>query len=131
MSDNKFSVESDFVDSYLNSLLISSLPSTDYNLRAKANIFSNCVNLVNLTLKTQNCSEARDSLAEIIESEDFKSSKEKVLGECSESLLLSHRLYYELNSKSHSPASYLTLSGRYHIQSQDLKNCMKNNGVGI
>lgn len=113
---DKFPIESDFIDSFLNYFIISN-KNKDFNVSKQSLIFAKCVNLNNQTLRIGDCSRARELTYQFLESNDLNAPKEQILSECSKQVSLAHSNFF------------VSLNGQYtNFSSQvnnDLLDCIK------
>ena len=127
---DKFSLESDFVDSFLNSYISKYYKNSSYKLMKNSLVYSSCVNLNNIALKISDCSAARDFVNEEVESnEDLKNLREAAVANCENQVLHAHRIFYENVSKNQKLSDlYSYYSAEQNVNSS-LYNCLKSTSV--
>jgi hypothetical protein len=122
---NKFTTESDFVDSYLNNFIIASQNVKD-QLKQNARIFASCVNLNKTINAVADCAAKRDEVNSFLDSNhEAKNLKEKTLGSCTDRLLKAHQLFYSINHEK-SAANYVLLQSSLKQAEAGLTECLNN-----
>jgi hypothetical protein len=123
MLGNKFSLDSDFVETYLTSYILKGL-NIDRSIKNDADIFSRCVNLNKSYIKVANCDAKRDQVNSFLEqSDEAKSLKEAAKSNCKESLLKAHQSFNALN-KDLTPADRALLSLSLKQAESELNECI-------
>jgi len=127
----RFTLESDFVDSYINSFLISNYKNENLGSVLDAKVYERCINLNSSVLKTANCTSRGEKVQQYIArfGEEFTKLKETAIGSCSTQILQAHNLFYALNQNSHNQNSYnQNLSIEFHNDKVNaLKSCIDSN----
>lgn len=93
MYNQKFTVQSDFVDSFLNRIVLQQKYQND-EIVNDAKIYESCVNLNAFNLNFSECGLKRDKVNAFIESNDINSFKQQVAENCTSELLEAHSLVY-------------------------------------
>lgn len=87
----KYSIESDFVTSFLDYIIIKELAPQNYGLIKDSKVFSQCVNLHPASLKLADCAGSRDRIQAFVSSnENFDPIKAKTITDCADQLLNYH-----------------------------------------
>jgi hypothetical protein len=122
MSEGKFTIESDFVDSFLNYIILNKSKVSD-----DAHVFAQCVNLNKAASTIADCSGKRDRIANYLENnEKAQKTREEVLSNCSSQLLKAHIPYYLLNQQNVSVTDRLFLKDAFNEGVSQLKKCYSN-----
>ena len=120
MLDGKFTLESDFVDSFVNYFLVNSL---NKEIKNEALSFAECVNLYKDTTKVADCSSKRDLINKFFENnEEARNAKEKLKASCSEEIKKTHLSFYHL-FKDAEINNFLLLKKNYRDNFDQLNNC--------
>jgi hypothetical protein len=93
MYNQKFTVTCDFVDSFLNRVILQQKYNNE-EIVNDAKIFEACVNLNPFNINFSECGLKRDKVAAFIESNDLNSFKQQVAETCTAELLEAHSLAY-------------------------------------
>lgn len=91
MLNPKFTVQSDFVDSFLNRVVLQT-KFPGHPIVQAASIFEGCVNLNKLNLNISECGNKRDEVNAFFESNDLAGFKAQVAENCTAQLLEAHTL---------------------------------------
>jgi hypothetical protein len=119
----KFTLDSDFVDSYLNFYSLNQ-QHEDLELMNNALIFAQCVNLNKTVSKTADCAAKRESVHTFVEKNDkIKSNKDNIKANCKDQVLKAHQIFYALNKESKA-SSVIILSDAFQQAERDLTNCL-------
>jgi len=120
MLDRKFTLESDFVDSFVNYFVVKKLNNQIEN---DALSFAECVNLYKDTTKVADCSNKRDIVNNFFENnEEARNAKEKLKASCSEEIKKAHLSFYNL-FKDTQINTFLLLKNNYRDNLDKLNNC--------
>mmetsp|Transcript_20729 Transcript_20729/g.21521 ORF Transcript_20729/g.21521 Transcript_20729/m.21521 type:complete len:133 (-) Transcript_20729:120-518(-) len=124
MTDNKFSVESDFVDSFLSYFLLESVKEASAKLVKNGFLYASCVNFNSQVLKFSDCSLARDEVSSFIEgNEDFSALKSEVASQCTKQVLDAHKMFY-IMSKETDAFKVISNSGNIQQIYNNLGSCV-------
>ena len=93
MFNPKFTLQSDFVDSYVNRILLET-KSKDSQIHKDALVFEACVNLNRFCLNFSECGEKRDKVEKYLEENNLQNEKESLIANCGNELLESHSLIH-------------------------------------
>lgn len=133
MSDGKFIIESDFVDSFVN-YQIASYAENHYNYRNEKNfrIFAQCVHMNPLSLKYSNCNGARNYVNDYLEKNpEVSELNSQIVTNCPQNVLNAQRLFYTLNTQEMSAAQETDINRSYNLSVGDLHRCIKKSGINI
>lgn len=124
----RFTLESDFVDSYINSFIISNYYNENMGNVIDANIFGECINLNENVLRTANCTSIGDRVNHFISKlgEDFTKLKEVTSGSCASQALESHNVYYNIDKGNNEKNAFLKnyTSAIHYDKRLELKQCI-------
>jgi hypothetical protein len=125
---SRFTLESDFVDSFINYFVLDNYKNEEFSVVADSNVYEQCMNLNNNILKTVNCGARGEKVSNYIESlgEEFTKIKEAATGNCSAQILKAHNLRYNINKGSNENNRFLnnlTIS-TYRDKSAELRQCI-------
>lgn len=127
---NKYPVESDFLDSYLNYFILKSFYANS-KIANDADVFKSCVHLNPAFVNLANCSDRRDNVNNFITSneEGFNKYRNIAIESCKNELLSSHgaslQLEKDLRSVAVSEISFIKLMTQDNEES--LRNCINKN----
>ena len=126
----KYALDSDFLESYLNCFVIKTYFTKQENLSviSDAALFNSCVHLNSSALKLANCSDRRDSVYAFISdnADCFNKYKSTALNNCKDELYSAHgaSLHFE-KDLSRVSASELNFWTMMRTESEDkLENCI-------
>lgn len=105
----KFSIDSDYVDSYLDSVLLSRLP---YSISKQGDIYARCVNLQSVALKIGDCENAKSNVDEFNKLDEYVELKNRVKENCQQELFKAHSTFYNY------------INNQNAILNNSLKNCV-------
>ncbi len=105
----KFSVDSDYVDSYLDSVLLSRMP---YSISKQGAIYAKCVNLFSAALKISDCEKAKTVVEDFNKLDEYVEKKNRVKESCQEEIFKAHSTFYSL------------INGKDAIFNNRLNNCI-------
>jgi hypothetical protein len=108
----KFSFDSDYVDSFLDSVLLSKFP---YSISKHGEIYAKCVNMYSPALKIADCEKAKSIVEEFNKNEEYIEKKNKVKENCQDELYKAHSNFYTW------------VNNKYSIYSIKLNNCINRN----
>lgn len=124
----KHSVESEFVTSLLDSVIIKHLVPDNYTLIKDAIVLSKCVNLHPVSLKLADCSGSKDRIQSFISgNEKFEEIKQKTISECSEQLIKYHSATF---NKHNDKSSFFNHNIAKNIE-QNFNNCFREANSGL
>ena len=129
IESQKYSLESDFVQSYINKFLIQKLFFTNRLILNDASVFSSCVNMNQLSLNLANCTSRRERVENFIQEneEKFKPYKDSI-EKCTPQLHFAYSLQrnFDTNkSLSHTEKNFLT--SQLKKAEKQLEECLDNN----
>ena len=87
MFNQKFTLQSDFVDSFLNRVILQSRYGNSHNIVNDASVFEGCVNLNTFNLNFSECGNKRDSVNSFIEANELGAFKQQVSEACNSEIL--------------------------------------------
>jgi hypothetical protein len=128
--NEKFSLDSDFVDSFLNYQLIKQYYKTKDNksIIEDARIFNNCVNMNPFNTVVSNCSDRRDRVNEFIDTHiaAFEGYKTYAKENCSNELFAAFGLNHSLNRNANINSSYTTMLNEMNLKEKEesLSKCL-------
>lgn len=130
--NGKFTVESDFVDSFLNASIISKYFNRKENagLIQDALVYNSCVNMNADILQLADCTDRRDRVSAFIEKHsNIAGYKETASTKCSAELLDAHILDHTINRyvSSTSPYNILLTKLKANEKMQVFQKCMDDN----
>jgi hypothetical protein len=93
MINPKFTVQSDFVDAFLNRIVLQSKFPED-PIANDAYIFEGCVNLSKMNLNLSECGNKRDHVASFMEANGLAGFKQQVAESCGGEVMEAHSLQF-------------------------------------
>ena len=129
----KYPIESDFTESYLNLFLLNNFfrQPDNYSVISDAAVFNSCVHLNPAALNLANCSDRRDNVDRFISrhQEQFSRYVNVVKDSCKDELVSAHaaelQMERDLTKVPSSEVNFLTLMRRQ--TEQNLMNCVNKN----
>ena len=129
IENHKYTIESDFVQSYLNTFLLRKLASENHSLRSDAEVFNSCVNLNPAAYNLADCSTRRERVeAFLTENEAKVLPLRAALDSCKSEGLLAFSLRRQLETDTSSKLSELNfLNFKLHKAELALEDCVSKN----
>ena len=128
---NKYSIDSDFIQSYLNLFVVSKFFNGNFSLENDARTFNSCVHLNASAYNLSNCSDRRDRVESFISSNEevFNKYRTVAVESCKTELLTAHNLdaQMEKDQRKVSPSELNFLTLKKLEAEEALNNCVKNN----
>jgi len=125
---SRFSLESDFVDSYTDSFIFTNFKNEDIGAVMDATVYEQCINLNQAILKTANCTSRGQRVQHYISKlgDDYTKIKEAAIGSCSSQLLQAHNMYYNLGTGDNNRNQFAKQFSWtvYHDKANELKECI-------
>ena len=119
----KYPIESDFIDSFINSILLNLSSKTSYSIKKDAEVYMKCVNLDPIANKLSNCSASRDRVNEYIESDEkIKEAKASAIANCPEVI---YNLYSQINSEKNDFSNAFKFN-QIHKNKEAFKSCVND-----
>ena len=119
----KYPIESDFIDSFINSILLNLSSNASYSIKKDAEVYMKCVNLDPIANKFSNCSASRDRVNEYIDSDDkIKEAKSAAIANCSEVI---YNLYSQINSEKNDYSNALKFN-QINKNKETFKSCVND-----
>ena len=124
MLNPKFTIESDFVNSFINRILLQKKFKKDPIVR-DAMILEGCVNLNTINLNISECGNKRDNVDSFFEANQLESVKQQIVESCSNELLEAHSMMYQ-NHRSNFPSLYSKIINEIALKESlsNLTQCM-------
>jgi len=127
----RFTLESDFVDSFLNAFILTNFDYYKNDSRMNdASVFQECVNLNKDVLKTANCTARKERTQSFIDSLGVKFSKFKSVAteKCSSEILSAHSISYNRSKGKDVNDPFLkNITGNaYYKKANELVSCIKS-----
>lgn len=94
MYNPKFTTQSDFVDSFLNRVILDAKFNKE-EIANDAKIYEACVNLNMFNLNFSECGDKRDKVESFIDNNQLQGFKQQLVENCSNEVLESHSLAYQ------------------------------------
>jgi hypothetical protein len=128
-SSIKFPFDSDFIDSFLNYVILKRYHPNERSLIKDAEIYNSCVNMGRSINIIANCSDRRDRVNDFIEKNpSIASYKEIATSKCADELSETHMLNHSTIRQSDDVPSYNSVltSMKYNEKLANLEKCIED-----
>ncbi len=129
IESQKFTLESDFIQSYINSFIIKNLFPEKTDKIKDASLYHSCVNMLPSSYNLSDCSSMRDRVESFLaENQEKVSSYRTALSNCGSEILLAYSLNREFfNSQSSKFSERNFISYKSEQAEKSLAECVNRN----